>query len=285
MSKLLKWFSMFLLRMGRACQATTLFICGLSVLFLASMIYVAVSTAHRDAPLHRSNMPCGAFPANTSRIQLSKQLLKVWHWRYDVLIDSVKRGYVQMRCPSVRHDLNVKIGNAFVGRTDGKVLSLESEIGLLDCHNRPQYVLRTGSAFQTLVNTNEIWVSLEVRQGTKIKYFVRKNVFFTDNIDLYDELSVKVATLTRNVWNDVLHFRGYTWNINVLDVINHPVDPFLLVTIAAQHAFSQTDKKGNDVQDTCNDFFSGTWIFMFLTMAALCILLLAGLYKVCQSGL
>lgn len=255
--------------------------------FLASIGYVVDGTRHKNDPLiENGGTPCGIFPKNVSKIHLKKQITSQWHWDYDIEIGEHK-GQVLMRCPTVMHDLNVIFDNTPIGRTDGKTFSLISEVDTLDCHNNKVYTIRTGSVFETIINSNKIFVSLDVRYNDTIIYYVDKQIFITENIDLFDVNNVKVANLHRFKLGDLIHLQGWTWDIVIFDPINHPVDPMLLVTIAGQHSFSETDSNGNAQYDTCNSVYHGVYIFMFVIMGlviiGICIIVCIAVSEKCDS--
>jgi hypothetical protein len=265
----------------KTCAIISLIVTGIAI-FLTSMGWVIDGTIHRNDPLENPETVCGVF-TNVSYIKLEKNIFKLWHWTYRITTPA--SGTVTMRCPTVKHDLDVHFGGAYVGRTDGKVFSLVSEIDLLDCHNNKKYTIRTGNAFETIINQNKIMVSLEVRVGSVTEYYVDKLVFFTDDIDLFNRQGVRVANLKRNKYNDLIHGRGWTWDINIMDPINTPIDPFILISIAGEHSFSEPDNDGNDKYDTCNEVYRIMWIIMFVIVGVLGLGIILCLYVLYSEGL
>ena len=89
------------------------------VALFGSIGFFADYTIHKNDPIASSNQECGLMPMNITSMTLTKQPLSQWHWKYD--IDG--EGYVQMRCPTMRYDLNIYYNDMPVGRTDGKLFS------------------------------------------------------------------------------------------------------------------------------------------------------------------
>lgn len=222
------------------------------VIFFRSMGYVVDGVRKKNDPLESSGTQCAILPPDVRYIEMQKQISKVWHWKYN--IEKPISGYVQMRCPTFNHDLNVKIGDRYMGRTDGKSFSAVSQVNIEDCHNNVKYVMRTGNVFDTLVNGNKIFVSLDIRQNGVVKFYVKKEVFITDDIDVWNDQSVKVANLKRNKLNDIASFQGWVWKINLYEnnSTNSSIDPLILFSIAGQHSFAEK----SDETDMCNEFFN-----------------------------
>lgn len=236
----------------------------MTVLFIPSMGYVINDSVHKNDPVVESGQ-CGEFPKNVSYLKVQKNIYKVWHWQYDFMINDVN-GEVVMRCPTVQRDLNVIFNGVGVGRTDGEIDPILSTIQLLDCHNNKVYTIRTGNAFETIINSNKIFVSLEVRQNDTVINYINKLSLIVDTFDLYDTNSTIVATLKRNKINNLINLEGWSWDINITDPVNRPVDLFLLIAIAIEHSFSETDGNGNAKYDGCNNF----------SFAMLCIMIISG---------
>ena len=163
-------------------RAQCFFVCGVVfsvVVFFSSLGFFAHKTIHRNDPLEDGDIECGKFPDNTTFIKMKKSIGSQWNWKYN--IEKPSFGKVEMRCPTFNHDLNVGMNGKWIGRTDGKSFIVVSKINILDCHNDLVYVMRIGDAFQTLINQNQIFVSLELRQDNDVKFYVKKQIFFKCN--------------------------------------------------------------------------------------------------------
>lgn len=249
-------------------------------IFLASMGWVVYATIHQNDPLAPAKEEmCGSFPQNVTHIKLEKKVFNQWHWEYGVSIGSLA-GAVEMSCPTFMHDVNVVFNDKPIGRTNGKVFSVESNINLLDCHNNLLYTVRAGSYLQVLINKNTYHASLQVDKNGATIYYVEKDVWFTDNIDLLNVNHEKVANLQRNKFKAVISMSGWTWDIDVFQ----PVDPLLLIAIAGEHSFSENAGSKNSQYDSCNQFFHAVWIIMFIFMSIIILCLCYGGYYAYKNG-
>ena len=216
---------------------------------------------HEGDPMVESTVLCSDFPRNVSYIELNKKIT-LWHWIYTITIGGAT-GEVKMRCPSVMHDMDISFGNLPIGRTNGKIASLISNINLTDCHNNVLYIVRTGDAFETLINMNKIYVTFEVRTpyDNQVVFYVKKFTFITSDFDIFDANGTAVATIKQNKIDDLLNFNTWTWRINVT---KQTIDPFIVSFIASHHAFSETNKNGNYTYDGCNQFYYAMFIMLIL---------------------
>lgn len=207
-----------------------------------------------------------------------KKVGKLWHWTYE--IHDPVRGEISQRCPTQMHDLKIKIGDTYLGRTYGKRLTFIDEIKLLDCHNNLMYIMRAGDDFEALVNKNKIRVSYEVRKDGVAEYYVEKLAFSgVNDISVYNKYAEKVANIHRNKWEDVVTMKGYTWDITIVNPGTNPIDPFILTSIASRHAFSEKNNK----TDSCNDFFTFSVMWVICVTCVGIFVSICVLYTVCNK--
>lgn len=231
------------------------------LVFFATLGIFVDGVRNEGNQMVESSVPCSSFPRNVSYIELNKKIT-FWNWIYTITIGGAT-GEVQMRCPSVMHDMDVHFGNQPIGRTNGKIASLISEINITDCHNNVLYIVRTGDAFETLINMNKIYVTFEVRTpyDNQIVFYVKKITFITSDFDIYDVNGSSVATIKQNKFQDLFNFNTWTWHINVT---KQTINPLIVSFIASHHAFSETNKDGNYTYDGCNQFYYAMFIMMIL---------------------
>lgn len=184
-------------------------IVAISLFFIGVIIilgYFIDLSVHRDKSVS-GNAECTIIP-QADTYTVVKQPFSQWHWTYKK--NNLK---VEQNCPSVNHDANVLYDGAYVGGTDAKILSLVSKTLLRDCHGKTMFVLRTGDAFGTIVNGNNILVNYEVRDlnDTVIAYSTGTH-FITDEIKLSSITGNTIADMRRNK----LSF-DWTWTIEVFD--------------------------------------------------------------------
>lgn len=252
---------------------------------ICGIIVIPYAESRRNAPAETSaSTECFKFPADTYYLKLEKQIWKWWAWEYSISaksggtansINTTFDGNFQMRFPTFNNDLNVKFGDKYVSRTDGKTFSLVSEIDLQDCHNNLLYIMKAGSVFQSFINGFNIDVSLEISANGTVQYYIQKYNLFTSSIDVYNNRSIKVAHLYQNKYSDVLSMTGWTWEITIFDPLNNPIDPSILISIAGSQSFREKDKDGNVKHDDRNNFYIALIVFFAL----------AGFVVVCIIGL
>lgn len=215
-----------------------------------------------------------------------KQITSQWHWIYKVRNDAISARSEQY-CPTVKHDVNIFKNGKFLGRTDGKILTTVSKTFIRDCHGKKIYVIRTGDAFETIVNMNKIFVSFELREYSSdpnvenevIAYAEQFN-FFTNEILLKDKYHKSVSKMYMNKYQ----FQSWTWEYTVYNNTHPAGNPLILMLISAKSSFSETttDSDGNtkDTTDMCNEYFVAVSIIsiIFVSVVGFVILLYLGIF-------
>lgn len=220
---------------------------GISVAVIASNGYNVITSGSKSCPV---------FP-NITYFTADKQIFKQWHWTYEF---NEFDGSIQQMCPTTQHDSVIYLNGEPVVRSDGKILTVVSKMNVMDCNKNIIFVVRTGNAFETLVNGNKIWVSFELRDQNKgeILAYSETTSFFTDDIRIKDIYGSTVAKLYRNK----LTLSKWQWEINIYN-INHPAaDKRLLSIIAGKQSFDE----GKET-DICNQYVLGVGIVVIILVA------------------
>jgi heme/copper-type cytochrome/quinol oxidase subunit 2 len=238
------------------------------ILTLGFGIYGAVEYSNRNK-YEDSSYTCGTF-GNMTSLSMRKVLLSQWHWRYDAHPQGEDFGYFKQRCPTFTHDAKVFQDNKLSLVTDGKIVSLKSKVNILDCYGNLKYVIETGNLWQTIINSNKIWVSLLLKHpnGTLIAY-VEQTIFVTGNIE-FKEPSGKV--IAAHVRKEIESLR-WQWDYTVYDTSKINMD--VLIAITAKVSFSPQAHNDKDSTDACNNFFMTTGI---IALVFLILLVVGGLY-------
>lgn len=264
------------------CAILFFLIVGVISLFCGPIVIPWSEARRNNPPESNPSKQCYVFPPNVTHIDLKKRLSYIWYWDYKITVKtntSTHEGEFYMRYPTWMNDLNAKIGDSYIGRTDGKVISATSEIDILDCHNNLKYVMRSGDIFQTWVNGFNIDVSLEINVKGVTQYYINKNNLVTSNIDVYNNKSVKVAHLYQNKFSDAFSVNGWTWSIDIIDSVNSPIDPFILISIAGSQSFQEKYNIDDSNNSLKRDFRNGLYIALIVCFS------LAGLFVVIIIGL
>lgn len=241
----------------------------IGIIFLFAFSWTIDGQRKRNKAIESSGTECAKFPENTTFVQLQKILTKQWHWRYNMDIEYTEDntqmnigGYVEQRCPTAQHDVDVKINGNGVGRTDGKIVSAVSEISVEDCHNVFIGTIRTGNLGETIINGNNIVTMLQYRDIVgDIKYYILGINFLITHFNIYNYDGNVVAEIEQFKLKDAAKFQGWTWDIRIKDPT---VDPLLLVSIAAKFSFSEKTSEGEDQTDICNELWNWMFIIMFV---------------------
>lgn len=236
------------------------------ILTLGFGIYGAVEYSNRNK-YEDSSYQCGTF-GNMSFLSMRKVLLSQWHWKYEAYPQGEKFGYFVQRCPTFTHDVNVYQDNSLTLRTDGKIFTTVSKVNFNDCHGNMRYYMETGSFWQTIINTNKIWVSLLLyhANGTLVAY-VDSKIFVVGNIDFKDPSGRIIAA---HVKKEIESIR-WQWDYTIYDTNKINMD--VLVAITGKVSFSPQGHNNKDDTDVCNNFFITTGI---LALVLLCLLVVGG---------
>lgn len=164
-------------------------------------------------------------------------------------------------CYSVNHDVHGATNGILSFRTDGKILTTTSDILVWDCHGKHIFTFTTGNFWITLENQFKIQVSFQMRDSTGIPLcYVQSTDYFSISksftfVDAFTGQQVVTAN------KDITTF-PWTWSISILNTSsNSPiVNPTLLGLIFSHSSFSETDSKGKDVTDMCNNYYLYTCI-------------------------
>jgi uncharacterized protein YxjI len=243
-----------------------------AVTFIACMIGLGiwVSVIYSNSKnLISKNNTCGSFPSNTTHYTLKKKFYNQVHWRYNIQEFS---GYVQLICPTVEYDSILYVNDDIVGYIDGKILTTVSRSYINDCQGERLYTIKTGSKFQTIINSFKIDVSLLIKdKDNNITLgYVEAEYFFTDNIDIKNTNGTVVANLKKN-------FLSYEWTVNVYDINSPAADKLILSLLAGKRSFSDSyNSNGDQTTDLCNGFFWGvSWTLVALVSLIVLFILVA----------
>lgn len=223
--------------------------------FVGSFSFVAFVVENKDTSQYDLDVPCANFPQNVSHIKLEKGVTKMWHSKLGIEIDGGS-GMVESRCSVSRErDFEIIFNNVAIGRTQ----TLDENINLVDCHNTQIYKIES-SDDQSITNT-----SIKIYKNDEIIYSISTKSFFSDEIELFDINSTKVASLKWTKLNNIIDFEEWlSWNISIVDPINRPVDPFLLISIASKHKTFGTELETNN--DICTEFSIGMIYVTFISL-------------------
>nr|QBK93798.1 MAG: hypothetical protein LCPAC406_01120 [Pithovirus LCPAC406] len=217
-------------------------LCFFIILTITSTIYFGVYLT-----VDSTSDKCPTIPRKDT-YKINKVITARWSWKYE------RGNYkVRGRCVSINHDADVFYKDELVGRTDAKTLSFTSDTPILDCTGKVLVLMKTGNAFKTVINQNNIRVSYEFRSNddTIIAYSDAKH-FITDKIKIKDIEGQLIAKLERNKLST-----KWKWKIEVSNQNHTMANPVILLAIAGKRSFSANKNK----TDICNTMF---WFFFIV---------------------
>jgi hypothetical protein len=233
-------------------------------------IYGAVKFANRNN-FENSDYECGSF-GNATSLSMRKVLLSAWNWMYEAEPQGENFGYFVQRCPTFTHDTDVYQNNRLSMRTDGKIFTTVSKINLYDCHGVLQYFVETGSLWQTIINTNNIWISLLLKYPNEtIVAYVESNIFVVGSVDFKNVSGGTIARVDK-----VIEGIRWQWNYQIFD--NKQINMDILVAITGKLSFMPGVFDKDDKTDVCNQFFLGTGITALILLCLLVVGIIAFLY-------
>lgn len=268
---------------------------------------ISVAEIHRRGRAYPGTLDtglCQEFPANLTTFTATKKLMSQWNWRYD--FDDFP-GKIEHVCPSANHDVNVYVGLEkgksvhLAARSDGKIMTTVTRTYVKDCSGKVLYVMRTGNIGQTIINSNKIIVSFELRDEAEknVLAYVEGTHFLTDDINILDINGTIVANMKRNTFKT-------TWKwIFTRHNLNHPgSDPRVLSIIAGRKAFGDNNKvmrrfqflksgskssssssSGSSEQsDICNNYYFGVGILLIVIGVLVGLFICYVLFMVGKNG-
>jgi hypothetical protein len=164
-------------------------------------------------------------------------------------------GYTASKCPTnypVMYNIynNTLVGQSFVKDT----IIIYNDIYLIGCDNILKYTMRIGEFMFVILENNIQMVSVDIKYNNKTIYYVKNNIYMTDNIDLYDINQKIVANL------------NYTNNVWIISIYNDIVDYNILFALINYHQYyinGYTD-------DMCNKFIKVSYVIVFCALIILC---------------
>jgi len=239
-----------------------------TLLFISLFAWVQLGTSRSW-----TDKACAQFPQNLTSIVMEKNIWNQWNWEYRLKTGILDLGngetsdyifprnsHLKQKCPTATHDVVTTFDGGLVGKSDGKVWSLTSKNYIRDCHGSPLFQTLTGSAWETLLNDNDIWVSFELRDrhGKEVFGYVEGTHFWGDEM----ELKLPDGRVAAKMKRDKLTLKAWQWVIEIL-IPGHPLsDPYVLASVAARRSFAEkivtfdpngnTKVKSQDKTDVCN---------------------------------
>jgi len=191
-----------------------------------------------------NSQDCPIFPNATSFVA-EKKIFSQWHWKYGFVDFD---GSIQQHCPTIEHDVDVYINGHLLGRSDGKIFTTVTLTYINDCHGKTLYAMRTGDAWEALINGIRIVVSFELMDPTQtdVYAYIEGKSFFDDSFDIKDTSGNIVSHMDRQYFEN-----PWTWRFTRYDTNHAGSDPLVMSIIAGHQSF--TDDK--DSTDACNSYF------------------------------
>lgn len=223
----------------------------------------SVAAIHRQGTAYSSlSVECPTLP-NVTTLSAERNFGwtdVVWHRTYGFQETS---GVIRQMCPSMQHDVDLYLGDELVSRSDKKIISIVSLTHIRDCHGQTVFDMRTGNAWETVVNGNRIMVTflLTPPDSDQPLAYVEGTHFWSDTFTIQDSNGQPVAQVKRTL-PDFL-----SWTLTRYQPDHVGADWRVLSTLAGYQSFGS--------HDSCNGYF---WVVGFLVLASVVAALLCLLW-------
>ena len=233
--------------------------------------YAAYEYSQRNV-YESDSYTCGNFD-NITNLVMTKKIWSIWHWEY-----ASNNAYFRQRCPTFEHDASIYNNGLLVARTDGKILTVVSEMNIKDCHGNIIYTVESGNLFQTIINSNNIWTSLIVKDtnGTIFAY-VTTSIFIVGTITFNDIFGNPIAIIDK-----AISINGWKWTYTIYN--QSAIDMEVLLAITAKLSFSPGPGEKNDKTDMCNQFFVGAGVTTLILISLLLIIIIVFVIDKCTTN-
>ena len=175
-----------------------------------------------------------------------------WTDRYNI-IEPVS-GYTELKCPTDFPVIYNVFNNSLIGYLSADNVMLNYNISIMDCNNKLKYTMRIGEFIGVYVNNDVLLVSVDIRANNKTLYYIKHDVYKTDNFDLYNNNEIIVANLK---------YSNKLWNISTY---NYTIDYNILLSLSNYHQYYVSGFK----DDLCNQYIKISYVLMFCGMMLLC---------------
>lgn len=184
-------------------------------------------------------------------IILEKDINK-WSQGYNI-VKPIK-GYTKLKCPTDKIVIYNIFNDTLVGYLEADDVMLNYNISIIDCNNKIKYSMTIGNFIGVIVNNEVLLVSVAIRSGDKTMYYVKYNMYNTNEFELYNNVSIAVANLK---------YINNLWNISIYNYTD-TVDYNMLLSLANYHQYYVS----GFTDDICNQYIKISYVLMF------CILML-----------
>lgn len=205
-----------------------------------------------------------------------KQLMEQWTWTYTLEQDDNWR--IEQICPTFTHDAKLVYQDSdnIVAYSDEKIYEYEgnvfnqiSKILVKDSTGDTIYIVRSGNFFETLINSNKIWVTWQIKDKHDSKllgYVEARDRGFDQSVKLKNAMGETEVVFTRQK----LTLSEWKWEIQIVGTRLN--DPRLISMMIAKFSFGQTSKRhDNDVCNSLFIFYCALVVFLWvLTFACTC---------------
>ena len=190
---------------------------------------------------------------NRNMVIYIKELINQWQWTY-----SNNNSEFKQACNTWAHDSLFFADDTLISYYDNKVLSGRDRSYLRNYNGEITHEVESGSAWQTIINFNKIWVNYIIYNnnsniigyidGTSLPYIENDYNIKNTNGDIIVNLNRNKVTLS-----------NWKWVLTQTNNNNNTIPLSLAVSIASKISFSDDDKT-----DLCNKLFTSSYIVLWV---------------------
>lgn len=220
----------------------------ISILYIiGSMIYIICLIIHNNK-LHKFS---NCLDIDISNGMILEKDNNIWNNRYNVI--NPTSGYTELKCPTSLPVFYHIFNGTLVGYMKSNNNIPNYDIDIIDCNNKIKYIMRIG---EFVIDSKFSFVSVDIRYNDKTMYYIKHNIYKSNDIDLYDNIDNIVANL---------YYTNNLWNISIYNNTNL-VDYNILLSLVHYHQYYIN----GFTKDMCNEYAIVTIILLFCSCMLLC---------------
>lgn len=227
--------------------------CILMCIIISSLIYILGSGSYISYLLVNNNQLIENAKCIDINIKNEKILKRIDNWNYGYNIVGSVSGYTKLKCPTSYPIVYNIINNSLVSYMKADDPIMNYNIKIIDCNNKLKYTVNVGDFIILNIHGDIKIASVDIRKHNKTIYYIKKDIYDTNDIDIYD---IDNSIVTNLKYTDNL------WNISIYDNID---DDILLSLINYHNYYIH-----NFHNDGCNKFVKISYALIFCFSMLLC---------------
>lgn len=178
----------------------------------------------------------------------------VWFDKYNIVTPS--SGSTILKCPTDYPVVYYMFNDFLIGSMETDEITTNYNISINNCNNNLQYTMRISEFISIYINNQFLLASVDIKHNDRTIYYVKHDIYKTNNIDLYNRNHMPVANLL---------YKNKQWDIKLYNN-THIVDYNILLSLATYHDYYIN----GFTLDGCNIFVQISYALLFCFAMLLC---------------